>query len=146
MSAAETTEAPVIAVEGLSVRYGRTQALEDVSLSVPRGAIFALLGRNGAGKSSLVRCLLGQQKPTQGRARLFGQDTWTTRARAMKRVGVVPEEPDAPPEMTARELGGVLSPALSHLGRSGLSTRASAASTSPGTSRSRASPRGRRGR
>jgi ABC-2 type transport system ATP-binding protein len=95
----------VIAVEGLTVRYGRTTALEDVSFSVPRGAIFALLGRNGAGKSSLVRCLLGQQKPTQGRTRLFGEEAWTTRAGAMRRVGVVPEEPDAPPEMTARELG-----------------------------------------
>jgi len=106
MSAAETgaTEAPVMAVEGLGVRYGRTIALEDVSFSLPRGAILALLGRNGAGKSSLTRCLLGQQKPTQGRARLFGEDSWTTRCRAMKRVGVVPEEPDAPPEMTSREL------------------------------------------
>ena len=81
MSAPEigATEAPVMAIEGLSVRYGRTTALEDVSFSVPRGAIFALLGRNGAGKSSLVRCLLGQQKPTAGRARLFGEDVWTTR-------------------------------------------------------------------
>ena len=107
MSAAETsaTEAPVIAIEGLSVRYERTMALEDMSFAVPRGAIFALLGRNGAGKSSLVRCLLGQQKPTAGRARLFGEDSWSTRCRAMKRVGVVPEEPDAPPEMTASELG-----------------------------------------
>jgi ABC-2 type transport system ATP-binding protein len=98
-------DAPVIAVEELSVRYGRTMALESVSFSVPRGAIMALLGRNGAGKSSLVRCLLGQQKPTRGRLCLFGADVWTTRRRAMERVGVVPEEPDAPPEMTARELG-----------------------------------------
>jgi len=104
MSAAQPEEVPVIAVEGLSVRYGRTPALEDVSLSVPRGSIYALLGRNGAGKSSLVRCVLGQQKPTRGRARLFGEDAWSSRRRAMTRVGVVPEEPDAPPEMTARDL------------------------------------------
>jgi ABC-type multidrug transport system ATPase subunit len=94
------------AFEALTVRYGRakTAAADRVSLSVPRGSVFALLGRNGAGKTSLVRCVLGQQKPTEGRALLFGEDSWKTRARAMERVGVVPEEPDAPPEMTPRQL------------------------------------------
>ncbi len=95
----------VIAVERLSVRYGALHALEDVSFSVPRGAIFALLGRNGAGKSSLVRCLLGQQKPGAGRVSLLGRDAWRERRASMTRVGVVPEEPDAPPDMTARDLG-----------------------------------------
>src|SRR5688572_13896733 len=94
----------VLSVAGLTVRYGPRTVLEDVSLEVPRGSVFALLGRNGMGKSSLVRCLLGQQKPAAGTTRLFGQDAWATRARAMERVGVVPEEPDAPPEMTADDL------------------------------------------
>jgi ABC-2 type transport system ATP-binding protein len=78
--------------------------LHDLRLAVPRGMVYALLGRNGAGKSSLVRCLLGQQKPTAGSARLFGRDAWAHRAWAMARVGVVPEEPDAPPEMTAAQI------------------------------------------
>src|SRR5688572_12318474 len=94
----------VLSVAGLTVRYGSRTVLEDVSLEVPRGSVFALLGRNGMGKSSLVRCVLGQQKPAAGGARLFGRDAWTSRARAMERVGVVPEEPDAPPEMTADDL------------------------------------------
>jgi ABC-2 type transport system ATP-binding protein len=94
----------VLSVAGLTVRYGSRTVLEDVSLEVPPGSVFALLGRNGMGKSSLVRCVLGQQKPAAGGARLFGRDAWTSRARAMERVGVVPEEPDAPPEMTADEL------------------------------------------
>lgn len=93
-----------IALENLTVRYGGITACDGVSLSVPPGAVYALLGRNGAGKSSIVRCLLGQQKPSGGRALLFGQDAWKTRRRAMERVGVVPEEPDAPPSMTARQL------------------------------------------
>ena len=66
--------------------------------------MYALLGRNGAGKSSLVRCLLGQQKPTAGGCFLFGEDVWKKRAYLMARVGVVPEDPDAPPSMTARQL------------------------------------------
>src|SRR5262249_30055932 len=68
------------------------------------GSVFALLGSNGAGKSSLVRCALGEQKPAAGRARLFGRDVWRQRATLLKDVGVVPEEPDAPPAMTAKEL------------------------------------------
>ena len=89
------------------MRYGRATACADVSLSVARGAVYALLGRNGAGKSSLVRCLLGQQKPSSGRARLFGEDVWKERTRLMARVGVVPEEPDAPPAMTARQIAAL---------------------------------------
>ena len=86
----------VVSIDQLTVRYGRRTACENVSLQVPRGAVYALLGRNGAGKSSLVRCLLGQQKPTSGTATVFGQDIWKTRARIMARVGVTPEEPDEP--------------------------------------------------
>jgi ABC-type multidrug transport system ATPase subunit len=96
--------AGVVSVEGLTVRYGKRAVLDGVSFEVPRGSVFALLGRNGSGKSSLVRCALGLQKPAAGAARLFEQDAWASRARAMARVGVVPEEPDAPPEMTPSEL------------------------------------------
>jgi len=92
------------AVEGLTVRYGDAVACSTVTLSVARGSVYALLGRNGAGKSSLMRCLLGQQKPSEGRVALFGEDAWKNRARLMARVGVVPEEPDVPPEMTARQV------------------------------------------
>jgi ABC-2 type transport system ATP-binding protein len=93
-------------VEGLTVRYGGKTALFGVTFSVPRGSVYALLGRNGAGKSSLLRCLLGQQKPQAGRAALFGEDAWRRRAALMARTGVVPEEPDVPPEMTARQIAG----------------------------------------
>ena len=99
------TTTPAARVDGLTVRYGRTIALDAVSLDVPKGSVFALLGRNGSGKSSLVRCLLGQQKPEAGRLELLGKDPWRNRARLMERVGVVPEEPDAPREMTPRQLG-----------------------------------------
>jgi ABC-2 type transport system ATP-binding protein len=96
----------VISVQELVVRYGRDAkpTLEEISFSIPRGSVYALLGRNGAGKSSLVRCLLGQQKPTAGRCFLFGEHVWKKRARLMARTGVVPEDPDAPPPMTARQL------------------------------------------
>ncbi len=96
--------AAVLSVEGLVVRYGTHTVLDGLSFEVPRGSVFALLGRNGAGKSSLVRCALGQQRAARGAVRLFGKDAWASRAEAMARIGVVPEEPDAPADMTAREL------------------------------------------
>ena len=94
----------LIAIEGLTVRYGRRLALDRVSLAVPEGSVYALLGRNGAGKSSLIRCLLGEQKPAAGRALLLGGDAWRERATLLREVGVVPESPEAPPAMTARQL------------------------------------------
>ena len=94
----------VVSLEHVSVRYGRTSVVEDVSLQVARGSVFALLGRNGTGKSSLVRCMLGQQRVAKGQACLFGRRAWDTRTAAMRLIGVVPEEPDAPPAMSARQL------------------------------------------
>ncbi len=94
-----------IAAEGVTVRYGKRTAVDGVTLRVPDGSVYALLGRNGAGKSSLVRVLLGQLEPELGSVALFGEDAWRHRARLMQRVGVVSEEADAPPEMKVRDLG-----------------------------------------
>jgi ABC-2 type transport system ATP-binding protein len=93
-----------VACRQVGVRYGRTQAVAEATFQVEPGQVYALLGRNGSGKTSLVRCLLGHQKPTAGRVELFGQEVWTSRQVLMHRVGVVAEEPDAPPLMTTRQL------------------------------------------
>jgi ABC-2 type transport system ATP-binding protein len=98
------SDVSVIRVDSLTVRYGRMPAVDSVTLDVPQGSVYALLGRNGAGKSSLVRCLVGQQKPQAGHVSLFGEDVWTNRAKLMERVGIVPEDSDAPPEMTIGEI------------------------------------------
>jgi ABC-2 type transport system ATP-binding protein len=88
----------------VTVRYGKKTAVDDVTMTVAPGSVYALLGRNGSGKSSLVRCLLGQLRPDRGRAELFGEDVWKHRTRLMERIGVVPEDPDAPPESRVRDL------------------------------------------
>jgi ABC-2 type transport system ATP-binding protein len=100
----ETPSSIALETEGLGVAYGRTRVLEGVSLAVPRGSVFALLGRNGSGKTSLLRCLLGQRPVAAGRASVLGQDPWRHRRKLMERIGVVPEEPGAFPEMTPRQL------------------------------------------
>jgi len=96
----------ILETRDLVVRHGRTVAVDGVSLQVPEGSVYALLGRNGAGKSSLVRCLLGQHPAAGGVVTLFGRDPWRDRAALMAEVGVVPETPDAPPAMSARALIG----------------------------------------
>jgi ABC-2 type transport system ATP-binding protein len=97
-------ETPAIRIAGMTVRYGRRVAVDAASLEVPRGSVYALLGRNGAGKSSLVRCALGQQRASSGHAEILGEDSWKHRTRLMERIGVVAEEADAPPEMKVRQL------------------------------------------
>jgi ABC-2 type transport system ATP-binding protein len=124
----ETTPAPapagpVLETLALAVRYGRTRVLDGVSLAVPAGCVYALLGRNGSGKSSLMRVLLGQRPAAIGSARLFGQDPWTRRTALMARVGVVPEEPDAPPEMTAAQLSAFCARLHAHWDRELVSER-----------------------
>ncbi|HEV8578177.1 MAG TPA: ABC transporter ATP-binding protein [Thermoanaerobaculia bacterium] len=112
-----------IALEGLTVRYGRCLALDDVSLGVPEGAVYALLGRNGAGKSSLVRCLVGEQKPAAGRVSLLGRNVWQERASILAEVGVVPEEPDMPPAMTPRQVARFCSRLYPHWDAAGVEAR-----------------------
>lgn len=101
---AQTGAGPALETDGLTIRYGRTTVVEGLSLAVPRGSVYALLGRNGAGKSSLLRVLLGQRPAALGRVLLLGEDPWKHRTSLMARIGVVPEEPDAPPEMTPAQL------------------------------------------
>jgi len=102
------TQADPVVVDHLQVRYGRVTAVDDVSFAVPRGEVYALLGRNGAGKSSTIHCLVGPRRAAAGECQLLGQDSWRKRCRIMERVGVVPETPDIPPGTSAIELGRFL--------------------------------------
>jgi ABC-2 type transport system ATP-binding protein len=96
--------APALEMKGVAAGYGRHRVLEDVSLSMEPGQVFALLGRNGTGKSTLVRCLLGVQPVQLGTLRVLGQDPWKARRELLGKVGVVPEVPDVPPELRPRQV------------------------------------------
>ena len=76
----------VLALESVSIDEGRSRVADRVSFSVPAGSVYALLGRNGAGKSSLIRCALGRQKPSEGRSLLFGEDARKNRRKVRDRV------------------------------------------------------------
>ncbi len=96
--------APILTVEGLSRKFRRKYALEDVTLSVPRGVVFGLVGENGAGKTTLLRHLLGVLRPTTGQVRVFDRDPITDPVAVLSRIGFLSEERDLPGWMTVQEL------------------------------------------
>jgi ABC-2 type transport system ATP-binding protein len=77
-------------LEHLTHDYGQHRALDDVNLDIAPGTI-GLVGQNGAGKSTLMQILLGLNRPTQGVARLFGQDVQQAGVELRGRVGFMPE-------------------------------------------------------
>ncbi|MFN8511737.1 MAG: ATP-binding cassette domain-containing protein [Thermomicrobiales bacterium] len=97
------TEATVaIAAEGLSKRYGKTVAVDGLSLRVARGEIYAFLGLNGAGKTTTIRMLLGMIRPSSGRVSIFGVPVVAGTRQVWGRVGSW-WSPAAYPELTVRE-------------------------------------------
>lgn len=83
-------------------RWSQT-VLDEVSFSVPAGAVVGLLGRNGAGKSSLMRCLAGLQAPTSGGSTLLGCDSARLSDAVRQQLGYAGQEPDLMPHWTGRE-------------------------------------------
>jgi len=81
---------PVIEIRNLAKQYGKIEALKGVTLGVEKGEIFGLLGQNGAGKTTMVKILLGITKPTFGEATLLGEPAGLPAHR--KRVGYLPED------------------------------------------------------
>ncbi len=66
-------EVPAIRLENVTVGYGKQVVLEDVSLTIPRGAFWAILGPNAAGKTTLLRTMLGLLVPQKGKVEIFGR-------------------------------------------------------------------------
>jgi branched-chain amino acid transport system ATP-binding protein len=102
----------MLEVEGLETAYGAVRALDGVSFSVPEGSITAVLGANGAGKTSLLRTLSGVVRPRAGSIRLDGQDIARVPVEAIVRLGMahVPEGRGVITELSVEEnlrLGGL---------------------------------------
>ncbi len=94
----------VVSIRGLSRSFGRTVALEDVSLDVPRGEVFGLIGPNGAGKTTLIRHVLGTLRARTGSVRVFGLDPVADPVGVLGQVGYLAEDPDLPGWMRVDEL------------------------------------------
>jgi len=81
--------------QGVALKRGRTTTiLHGVDLTVPAGAVLGLVGRNGAGKTSLMQCLVGLSVPQEGRCRLLGEDALELSDAVKSRLGYVSQQPD----------------------------------------------------
>ncbi len=92
----------VIITSGLTKRFGRVTAVDQVDLRVPAGARFGLLGPNGSGKTTLVRMLLGLVHPTAGTVQLLGRPMPRHAAEVLPAVGALVESPAAWPQLSGR--------------------------------------------
>ena len=98
------TDTPAIRTEGLAKRYGSKWAVRGLDLTVPQGAVYGLLGVNGAGKSTTLRMLMGMTSPTRGEARVMGRDPERDPVEVKRIVGYVPDAPVLYPRMTVAQV------------------------------------------
>jgi ABC-2 type transport system ATP-binding protein len=96
---------PVIQIDKLTKRFGQHTALDGVSFEVPPGTVFALLGDNGAGKTTALRIMLGLLTATSGRAEVLGLDSARQGLEIRRQVSYVAERPTLYEWMTVEEIG-----------------------------------------
>ena len=94
----------VLSTDALSKHYGHFKALEGLNLHVPKGSIYGLVGKNGAGKTTMIRIICGLQYPTSGSFTLYGKESTDPEIKkARRRMGAVVEAPAIYGDMTAEE-------------------------------------------
>src|SRR6516162_7705840 len=93
----------MIKVDGLSKRYARTVAVDNISFEVQKGEIVGFLGPNGAGKTTTMRVLTCFLPPTTGTVSVAGFDVLENPLEVKKRIGYLPETPPLYPEMEVQE-------------------------------------------
>src|SRR5918911_5424303 len=103
--ASRSNGGPVLQVDGLSAWYGEAQALRNVNLEVAQGQLATLVGRNGNGKTTTLRCLMGLHRQAQGRILLDGQDIsgLSPDQRARRGLGYVPDDRGIYARLTVEE-------------------------------------------
>ena len=93
----------ILMTRGLTKRYGKTAAVDGVDMTIQKGQIYGLVGRNGAGKTTIIRMIAAQSRPTSGQLRLFGAATPGELSAARARTGAMVEIPSFYPYLTARQ-------------------------------------------
>jgi len=95
---------PAVWARGLTRRFGKTVAVDNVDLSVTAGEFYGLLGQNGAGKTTAIRTIVGLLRPDAGSAGVGKFDTWESPTEVKARIGVLPEEFNLYERLTGAEL------------------------------------------
>jgi ABC-2 type transport system ATP-binding protein len=94
----------MIQITQLTKNFDDKQVLRGVDLDIPTGTVLGLLGRNGCGKTTLIKCLLGLLRSTGGSATLLGDDAWDLSAETKANLGYVPQEVVSYPWMRIRQV------------------------------------------
>lgn len=94
----------IVKVSGLARQFGRTKALDGVSLNMQPGLVYGLVGANGQGKTTLIKHLLGLLRAKQGSVQVFGMDPVKHPVDVLQRIGYLSEERDLPEWMRIDEL------------------------------------------
>src|SRR5258706_1336682 len=95
---------PVVELSQVSRRFGTKEALSSVTLSLARGAVYGLVGANGAGKTTIIKHIMGLLNAQSGTVRVFGLDPVADPLGVLSRVGYLSEENDLPAWMRLDEL------------------------------------------
>jgi ABC-2 type transport system ATP-binding protein len=95
---------PVLQINHLQKRFGKFQALNDITFSVYPGEVFGFIGPNGAGKSTTIRTLLGIIRANGGSATIFGKDVWKSSVAIHRRLAYVPGDVYLWPNLTGGEI------------------------------------------
>ena len=93
----------MITVKNLSKNFGDTKAVDAVNLEVKKGELFGLLGPNGSGKTTMIKMLTGQIKPTEGEVSVHNIDVLAKPLRVKELTGIIPEQETPPSFLTAEE-------------------------------------------
>lgn len=94
---------PSVSVKNLTKRFGGRAVVDDLTFDVKKGEVFALLGHNGAGKSTTIDLILGLKQPDRGEARILGMDAVRHRKQVFERVGVQLQHTRYPNSITVEE-------------------------------------------
>ncbi|WP_461240033.1 ABC transporter ATP-binding protein [Paucilactobacillus sp. N302-9] len=94
----------VLKIEGLKKKFGKFQALKNITFDVKKGEVFGFIGPNGAGKSTTIRVLLGILRASGGQATIFGDDVWRDAVKIHRKLAYVPGDVYLWPNLTGGEV------------------------------------------
>lgn len=97
------SDTPAIEIRGLTRRFGSTDAVQGLDLTVPTGCCYGFFGRNGAGKTTTIKCLLNLLRPDSGTVRILGLDPVQHELSVKRRLAYVPDQVAFYPWMSVRE-------------------------------------------